>query len=36
VDGKSLGEMEIEEKNRISHRSASLSALKAWLDSQRL
>jgi XTP/dITP diphosphohydrolase len=32
VDGKSLGEMEIEEKNRISHRAASLRALKAWLD----
>ena len=32
VDGKSLGEMEIEEKNRISHRSASLRALKAWLE----
>jgi XTP/dITP diphosphohydrolase len=32
VDGRSLGEMELEEKNRISHRSASSRALKAWLD----
>jgi XTP/dITP diphosphohydrolase len=32
VDGKSLAEMELEEKNRISHRSASLYALKAWLE----
>jgi XTP/dITP diphosphohydrolase len=32
VDGKSLAEMELEEKNRISHRSASLHALKAWLE----
>jgi XTP/dITP diphosphohydrolase len=32
VDGKSLGEMEIEEKNKISHRAASLRALKVWLE----
>jgi XTP/dITP diphosphohydrolase len=34
VDGKSLAEMEIEEKNMISHRAASLRALKAWLESR--
>jgi XTP/dITP diphosphohydrolase len=34
VDGRSLAEMELEEKNRISHRSASLRALKAWLESR--
>ncbi len=28
----SLGEMEIEEKNRISHRAASMRALKRWLE----
>jgi len=32
VGGDSLGEMEIEEKNRISHRAASMKALKDWLD----
>ncbi len=28
----SLGEMETDEKNRISHRGASMKALKHWLD----
>jgi XTP/dITP diphosphohydrolase len=32
VGEKSLGEMEIEEKNRISHRAKSMRALKKWLD----
>ena len=32
VGEKSLGEMEIEEKNRISHRARSIRALKEWLD----
>jgi XTP/dITP diphosphohydrolase len=32
VGGKSLGETELEEKNRISHRGASMRALKRWLD----
>jgi XTP/dITP diphosphohydrolase len=32
VDERSLGEMEIAEKNRISHRAASMRALKEWLD----
>jgi len=31
---KSLGEMEITEKNRISHRAGSMRALKEWLDSR--
>jgi len=31
----SLGEMEMEEKNRISHRAASMKALKDWLDGRR-
>ncbi|MCX6676144.1 MAG: non-canonical purine NTP pyrophosphatase, partial [Methanothrix sp.] len=31
VDKKSLGEMEIEEKNRISHRASSMKALKEWM-----
>ena len=31
VGEKSMGEMEIEEKNRISHRAASMRALKDWL-----
>jgi XTP/dITP diphosphohydrolase len=34
VDGKSLGDMELEEKNRISHRAASMQALKKWLDNR--
>jgi XTP/dITP diphosphohydrolase len=34
VDGRSLAEMELEEKNRISHRSASLRALRAWLENR--
>lgn len=34
VGEKSLGEMEITEKNRISHRAASMRALKKWLDSR--
>jgi XTP/dITP diphosphohydrolase len=32
VNEKSLGEMEIEEKNMISHRASSMKALKGWLD----
>ncbi len=32
VKGESLGEMETDEKNRISHRGASMLALKRWLD----
>lgn len=31
IDGRSLGEMEIEEKNRISHRARSMQALREWL-----
>ncbi len=34
VGERSLGEIEIEEKNRISHRAASMLALKEWLDSR--
>ena len=34
VGEKSLGEMEIAEKNRISHRAKSMRALKEWLDSR--
>jgi XTP/dITP diphosphohydrolase len=34
VDERSLGEMEITEKNRISHRAGSMRALKEWLDSR--
>jgi XTP/dITP diphosphohydrolase len=34
VGDRSLGEMEIEEKNRISHRSASMNALKLWLKNR--
>ena len=32
VGDLSLGEMELEEKNRISHRAKSMKALKEWLD----
>lgn len=32
VGDVSLGEMEIAEKNRISHRAASMMALKSWLE----
>jgi XTP/dITP diphosphohydrolase len=35
VGDVSLGEMEIEEKNRISHRAASMMALKKWLEGRR-
>lgn len=31
VDGKSLSEMNLEEKNKISHRGGSMKALKKWL-----
>jgi XTP/dITP diphosphohydrolase len=31
---RSLGEMEITEKNRISHRASSMRDLKEWLDSR--
>ena len=34
VGERSLGEMEIIEKNRISHRAGSMRALKEWLDSR--
>jgi XTP/dITP diphosphohydrolase len=33
VNGKSLAEMSLEEKNRISHRAGSMKALKQWLES---
>jgi len=32
IGDESLGEMDIESKNRISHRAASMRALKSWLD----
>jgi XTP/dITP diphosphohydrolase len=32
IDGKSLAEMNLEEKNEISHRGGSMKALKRWLD----
>jgi XTP/dITP diphosphohydrolase len=35
VNGKSLAEMSLEEKNRISHRAGSMKALKQWLESRR-
>ena len=35
VNGKSLAEMSLEEKNRISHRAGSMKALKQWLESGR-
>ena len=35
VDDISLGEMEIEEKNRISHRAASMRALQRWLEARK-
>jgi XTP/dITP diphosphohydrolase len=35
VGDVSLGEMEIEEKNRISHRATSMMALKKWLEGRR-
>ena len=35
VGESSLGEKEIEEKNRISHRAASMMALKRWLEGRR-
>jgi len=35
VGDVSLGEMEIEEKNKISHRAASMKALKRWLEGRR-
>lgn len=34
VSDRSLGEMELEEKNMISHRAASMRALKEWLESR--
>ena len=34
VGDLSLGEMEIAEKNRISHRAKSMTALKRWLASR--
>ncbi len=36
IGKESLGEMEIERKNRISHRAASMKALKKWLDERPL
>lgn len=35
VGDVSLGEMEIAEKNRISHRAVSMMALKEWLEGRR-
>ena len=35
VNGKSLAEMSLEEKNRISHRAGSMKGLKQWLESGR-
>lgn len=35
VNGKSLAEMGLEEKNRISHRAGSMKALKQWLESKK-
>ena len=32
VEERTLGEMSLEEKNRISHRARSMMALKEWLD----
>jgi XTP/dITP diphosphohydrolase len=32
INGESLGEMETDKKNAISHRGASMRALKEWLD----
>lgn len=34
VGERGLGEMELVEKNRISHRAASMRALKEWLESR--
>ncbi|MGB9902230.1 XTP/dITP diphosphatase [Methanothrix sp.] len=34
VDGRTLAEMDLEEKNMISHRGRSMKALKSWLESQ--
>ncbi|NYT02907.1 MAG: XTP/dITP diphosphatase [Methanosarcinales archaeon] len=34
VDGKTVAEMSIPEKNKISHRAGSMHALKEWLDSR--
>jgi XTP/dITP diphosphohydrolase len=34
VGERSLGEMELIEKNRISHRASSMRGLKEWLDSR--
>jgi XTP/dITP diphosphohydrolase len=35
VGDRSLGEMELPEKNAISHRGASMRALKEWLEGRR-
>lgn len=35
VNGKSLAEMSLEEKNRISHRARSMNALKQWLENRK-
>lgn len=35
VNEKSLAEMSLEEKNRISHRAGSMKALKQWLESRK-
>lgn len=34
VDERSMAEMELAEKNRISHRASSMRALKEWLDNR--
>lgn len=35
VNGKSLAEMSLEEKNGISHRAGSMKALKQWFESRK-
>jgi XTP/dITP diphosphohydrolase len=35
IGGKSLGEIGLEEKNKISHRGGSMKALKQWQDSRK-
>lgn len=35
INGISLGEMDLMEKNEISHRASSMKALKRWLDEHR-
>lgn len=35
IEGKSLGEMDLKDKNMISHRASSMRALKRWLNSRK-